>query len=199
MHRHLGVVVVTVLVAALLAGCTSADKAPAEAAIKAAEAAVATAKAEAAKYMPDQAKALDATLAAAKDKFAKGDYKAALVDAQALTAKAQEVASAAAARKEQLTKTWAGLSEGLPRVVDAIQSRLDVLAKSKKLPANLTAEKVASAKAGLADMTKQMASATETFKAGNLPDAVAMATAVKTKAAEVLTTLNMPVPPALRG
>jgi hypothetical protein len=198
MYRQLGALIMAVLVAALLAGCTSADKGPAEAAIKAAEAAVATAKAEAARYLPDQAKALDAALAAAKDKFAKGDYKAALVDAQALAAKANEVASAAAARKEQLTKTWAGLSEGLPRVVDAIQSRLDVLAKSKKLPANLTADKVASAKAGLADMTKQMASANETFKAGNLPDAVAMATAVKTKAAEVLTTLNMPVPAALR-
>src|SRR5215510_1148547 len=198
MHRQLGALLMVVLVA-LLAGCTSADKAPAEAALKAAETSVGAAKTEIAKYMPDQAKALDAALATAKEKFDKGDYKGALADAQALTGKAKELAQAAAAKKEELTKTWTSLSEGLPRVVDAIQSRLDVLSKSRKLPAGLTADKLASAKAGLADITKRLAEAKTAFQSGNVQDAVSVATAVKPKSAEVMTTLGMRVPDALKG
>jgi hypothetical protein len=199
MHRQLGAWIMVVLVAALLAGCTSADKAPAEAALKAAEAAVGAAKTEIAKYMPDQAKALDTALAAAKEKFDKGDYKGALADAQALAGKAKELGQAAAAKKEELTKSWTTLSEGLPKVVDAIQSRLDVLSKSRKLPAGLTADKLASAKTGLADITKQLAAATTAFQNGSLQDAVSMATALKAKAAEVMTILGMQVPDALRS
>ena len=61
------------------------------------------------KYMPDQAKSLDAALAAAREKFNKGDFKAALADAQAVTSKAKEAASAAAKKKEELGKGLARL------------------------------------------------------------------------------------------
>jgi hypothetical protein len=63
----------------------------------------------------------------------------------------------------------------------------------------MTADKLASAKAGLADINAQWTAANESFKGGNLMDAVSKATAVKTRAAEVMTTLGMQVPDALRG
>ena len=199
MHRYVQSLVIVILAAALLTACGSADKGPAETALKAAEAAVNTAKAEVSKYMPDQASALDAGLSAAREKFNKGDFKAALSDAQAVTAKANELASAVAAKKAELSKTWQEISTGMPKVVEAIQSRVDILSQAKKLPAGMTAEKFAEAKAGLAEITKQWSEATAASTSGNLTDALAKATAVKKKAAEVLTALNMPVPEALKS
>jgi predicted small lipoprotein YifL len=199
MHRHLSSFIALLLVATLLAACGSADKGPAETALKAAEAAVNTAKAEVSKYLPDQASALDAGLAAARDKFNKGDFKAALSDAQAVTAKANELASAAAAKKAELSKAWEEVSTGMPKVMEAIKSRVDILSQSKKLPAGISKEKFAEAKAGLEEITKQWTEATAASTSGNLTDALAKAGAAKKKAAEVLVALNMPVPEALKS
>jgi hypothetical protein len=190
---------VTVLTALLfLAGC-AADQGPAQAAVAAAEAAVNLAMTEASKYIPDEAKSLQAALAAVKEKLGKGDYAAVTGEATALADKAKAVAAAAAARKAELTKTWESLNAGMPKVVDAIKGRVDILSQSKKLPANMTADKLASAKSGLGEITQQWTAATEAYNGGNLMDAIAKGTAVKTKAASVLTTLGMPVPDSLRG
>ena len=177
----------------MLIACAS-DKGPAEQAIKLAEEAVNSTKAEAAKYVPDQLKSLESALSAVKEKFGKGDYKAAITEAQALAGKAKGVMDAAKAKKEELTKTWTNLSEGLPKMVEAIQSRVDILSQSKKLPANLTAEKFAEAKSGLAAAKEEWAKALESFKAGNFADAISVANSVKEKAAKTMETLGLPVP-----
>ena len=199
MHRHVYSFVIMILAATLLAACGSADKGPAETALKAAEEAINSAKGDASKYMPDQVRSLESALAATREKLSKGDYKAVLSEAPALTSKAQEIASAAAAKKAELTKSWEGLSSGMPRVVEAIKSRVDILSQSKKLPAGMSAETLAQAKAGLSEITQQWTAATEASKGGNLADAVAKASSVKVKAAEVLTLLKMPVPEALKS
>ena len=199
MRRYSHNCVFMVLLGALLSGCGAGDKGPAETALKGAEEAINSAKGEASKYLPDQVKSVDAALAAVKEKFSKGDYKAVLSEAPALTSKAQELASAAAAKKAELTKSWEGLSSGMPRVVEAIRSRVDILSQSRKLPAGMSAETLAQAKAGLSEITQQWTAATEASKGGNLADALAKASSVKVKAAEVLTLLNMPVPEALRA
>jgi ribonuclease D len=189
---------VAVLVGVLIMGCAT-DKGPAEAALAAAETAVNAAVAEASKYVPDQAKSLQAGLATVKEKFSKGDYAAATSEATALAAKAKDVASAAAAKKTELTQTWESMSAGMPKVVEAIKGRVDTLSQSKKLPANMTADKLATAKSGLGEITQQWTAATEAYKGGSLTDAITKGTAVKAKAAEVLTLLGMPVPEALKG
>jgi hypothetical protein len=199
MHRHVYNFVIMILAATLIAACGSADKGPAETALKAAEEAINSAKGDASKYMPDQVGSLESALASTREKLSKGDYKAVLSEAPALTSKAQEIASAAAAKKAELTKSWEGLSSGMPRVVDAIKSRVDILSQSKKLPAGMSAETLAQAKAGLSEITQQWTAATEASKGGNLMDAVAKASSVKVKAAEVLTLLKMPVPEALKS
>lgn len=199
MRRNVYSFIGLLVLAGLFAACGSADKAPAEAAIKAAEEAINVAKADVSKYMPDQAKSLEAGLASAREKFNNGDFKAAMSEAQALTSKAKDMASAAAKKKEELAKAWQDLSNGMPRVVDAIKSRVDILSQSKKLPAGMSKESLAQAKAGLNEITQQWTAATEASKGGNLMDAVAKASGVKVKAAEVLTLLKMPVPEALKG
>jgi hypothetical protein len=182
----------------LMAACAS-EKAPAEQAIKAAEAAISEIRGEAAKWVPDQARALEASLASVKDKFAKGEYKAVLAEAPAITTRAKEVAAAAAAKKAELTKTWEELSVGLPKMVEAVKSRVDILSKSKKLPANVSKESFEAAKAGLAEATKGWEDATAAFKGGNVADAVARADAVKRKTVEALEALKMPVPAAAKS
>jgi len=182
----------------LLIGC-STSKGPAEAALAAAQSTVDSVVAEASKYVPDQAQSLQAQLTALKDKFSKGDYDAVTSEAKALAIKAKDVASAAAAKKTALTQTWAAMSDGMPKVVEAIKGRVDILSQSKKLPPNMTADKLATAKSSLGQITEQWTAATEAHKGGNLLDAITKGSAVKTKAAELLTMLGMPVPDALKG
>ena len=188
---------VVLLAAALVAACAS-QKAPAEAAVKAAEQAFDAAKAEAMKYVPDQVKGVQSSLEAAKAALAKGDYQAALTAAQALPGQISDLQAAAAAKKAELTQTWTTLSAGLPQVVQAIQSRVDILAKAKKLPPGLDQAKFDSAKSGLAAMTDAWSAATAAAGSGDVADAVSKANAVKGKAVEVLTALGMPVPAGLQ-
>jgi hypothetical protein len=181
-----------------LSACAS-DKTPAEQAVKGAEAAVAEAKAEAAKWVPEQAQSLDAALASVKDKFGKGEYKAVLAEAPALASQAKSVATAATAKKAELTKSWEEMSAGLPKMVDAVKSRVDILSKSKKLPANVTKEKFESAKADLAAATQGWTDAMAAYSGGNVADAVAKANTVREKAVAALEALGMPVPPAAKS
>ena len=186
-----------VLAGLVLAACAS-DQGPAELAIKAAEAAVNSAVAEGAKYVPDQARAVQDALKAAKDSLAKGDYKAALTGSSDVTAKAKALGDAVAAKKVELAKSWESLSGGLPKVVEAIKSRVDILSQSKKLPANLDRASVDSAKSGLEAITKTWSDAQAAFKDGQVTDAITKAKAVKAQAVDVMTKLRMEVPAALK-
>jgi hypothetical protein len=73
---------------------------------------------------------------------------------------------------------------------------VDILSKSKKLPANLDKEKFEGAKSGLSEINKVWDEANNAFKEGNLADALAKANTVKEKAAEIMSTLGMQVPEA---
>jgi PBP1b-binding outer membrane lipoprotein LpoB len=194
MRRYMLVFVVMAFAGALVLSACSSGKAPAEEALKAAEQAVNGAKAEAAKIVPDQVKSLEGALSSAKDKFEKKDYKAALADAQAIPGKVKEVIDAAKAKKEELTKSWTNLSEGLPKMVEAIKSRVDILSKSKKLPANLPKEKFEEVKSGLGTALTDWAAAQDSFKTGNVGEAVSKANSIKEKAVQFMQTLGMPVP-----
>jgi hypothetical protein len=195
--RRYGVIFCTV--AAALASACASDNVPAEQAVKAAEAAVAAIGPEAARLVPDQAKALDAAVASVKDKFAKGEYEAVLTEAPALASRAKQAAAAAAAKKAELTKSWEELSAGLPRMVEAVKSRIDILSHGKQLPATLTQEKLDAARAGLAEATKTWDEATTAFENGALADALAKGETVKVKTEQALEALGMPVPPAARS
>jgi hypothetical protein len=76
-------------------------------------------------------------------------------------------------------------------LVEAIQGRMDILGKSKKLPKNLSQESYDSAKSGLEMIKSTWAEATTAFASGNVMDAVAKAKEVQTKGNEVLQLLGM--------
>ena len=196
---------VLVIAALALAACAS-DKEPAEKALRAAEDAVNAAVADGSKYLPDQAKAVQSSLQSLKDTFAKGDYKAVLAGAGNVTSQAKALADATATKKAELekmkaelTKDWEAMSSGLPKVVDAIKSRVDILSQAKKLPAGVDKAAVDGAKSGLETINKTWSEAQEAFKAGNVADALAKAKTVKTMAADIMTKLGMAVPEALKS
>ena len=145
-----------------------------------------------------KARAVQDALKAAKDSLAKGDYKAALTGSSDVTAKAKALGDAVAAKKVELAKSWESLSGGLPKVVEAIKSRVDILSQSKKLPANLDRASVDSAKSGLEAITKTWSDAQAAFKDGQVTDAITKAKAVKAQAVDVMTKLRMEVPAALK-
>lgn len=189
---------VTLAAGLLVASCGSADKVPAEAALKSAEGAIDGVRTEAAKYVPDQLRSVEDALRSAKANFDKGEYKAALTEGQGLLTKVKDLEAAATAKKAELTKSWEELSSGVPGMAEAIKSRVDILSQSKKLPAGLDKPKLEGAKAGLESLNKAWADASDAFKAGNLTDALGKAQAAKDKAVEVMTALNMQVPAAAK-
>jgi hypothetical protein len=175
---------------ALFTSCAD-EKTPAEAALKAAEAAVAGVKDEAAKYAPDQLKAVTSALAGATEAFKAGKYKDAMAAASAIPAKVKDVAAAAAAKKDELTKAFATLEGSLPKMGEAIKSRLDILSQAKKLPAGLDAAKLTEAKSGYEALTKGWDEAKAAFKGGNLTDAVAKGNALKAKGTELMKAIGL--------
>lgn len=187
------------MVALLVSACGSADKVPAEAAIKAADGALAAVRGEASKLIPAQLKVVEDGLASAKASFDKGDYTAALGTAKQVAAQAGDLSSAVTAKKTELTREWTDVSGGVPQMADAIQSRVDILSQSKKLPAGLDKDKLESAKAELATLKQSWSDASAAYSAGNLTDAVSKAKAAKDKAEEIMTALNMFVPTASKS
>ena len=192
--RKVALMLGTLMTALLLTACGSADKAPAEAAIKAAEGALAAVRSDAAKFVPDQLKTLEDGLAGAKASFAKGEYAAALGAAKDLAVKAGDLSSATAAKRAELTRTWTSASAGVPEMAQAIQSRVDILSQSKKLPAGIDKDKLEGAKTSLATLKQSWADASVAYSAGNLTEAVSKAKTAKDKAVETMTALNMQLP-----
>jgi hypothetical protein len=180
-----------------IAACAS-QKAPADAALKAAQQAYDAVKADAAKYVPQEATDVESAIAAAKASFDKGDYAAALTAAQALPARISALGSAVAAKKTELTTAWTALSAGLPQVVAAIQGRVDILSKSKKLPASIDAAAFDGVKTGLAGLNQTLVDATTAANGGDLATAVAKANDVKAQAVKALGVLGLPVPAGLQ-
>ncbi len=172
----------------------SRDKDPADLAIKAAETSINAAKVEAVRFVPDQVKSLEDSLASAKEKFAKGEYKAALDEATPLDGKAKGVLAAANAKKEELTKKWTEVSQDLPKMIEDVQGKVDALSKLKRLPAKLTKDKFEEAKAGLASAKDEWTKAQESLKNKNFADAINVAGSVKDKVINIMESLGMSVP-----
>jgi hypothetical protein len=186
------------MAAIMLAACAG-QKQPAQKLIGDVEATVTAASAEAAKYVPDQLADVQSKLGALKASFDKQDYAAVVTGGPEVLSAAKSLATAAAAKKDEILKVlddqWTGLAASLPADVMAIQSRIDLLSKksSKKLAAGIDLD---TAKAGAGDATSLWSKAQAAFAAGNLEEAVSTAKDVKAKIEAVATTLKMSLPAA---
>jgi len=186
-----------VVMALLLAGCAN-QKAPAQQALASAETALAAVREQAQKYVPDQLQAVESQLQSAKDAFAKGDYKAVIATAPALSAAISSLGEAAQAKaadaEAALAKAkdaWGATSADVPKMLDAIQSRVDILSKSHHLPAHVTKDGLASAKSGLDSLKSMWGEAASAATSGDYTSAMSKAQAVKDKATEIMKSLGM--------
>jgi len=186
------------MAAVLLAGCANQME-PAKKAIGDIEAAVAAAGPDAAQYIPDQLEAVTSQIASLKAKFDQKDYKGVLAAAPALLTQAQGLAAAAGAAKEAamaaaleaLNAEWGTLSADLPAQLAAVASRVEILAKSKKLPAGLDAATFDAARTGMDEATALWNEATAAQASGNMEQAVAAARQVKDKLNAAMAGLGM--------
>jgi hypothetical protein len=185
----------TLAVVALVAtGCANQME-PAKKAIADIEAAVAAAGDDAVKYAPDEVRAVNDQVAGLKAQFDKKDYKGVLAAAPAVLAKAQALVASAAAKKTEsmdaLNAEWDSLAASVPQAVAAIQSRVDILSKSKKLPAGMDKATLESTKTGLAEANTLWTQATAAQSSGDLEQAVGLARQTKEKADGLLAALGM--------
>ena len=179
------------VVACVLAIACNSGKAPAEAALKLAEEAVNSARGEAESLVPDDFKSLSDDLAAAKEAYAKGDYKGALASAQSIQQKANDVTAKAKAKKDEMAAGWNAVAADVPKMVEAVKSRVDILSQSKKLPKGLDQAKFDAAKNDLASATSAWAEASAAQAAGKWNDAIAKANEAKAKATAAMAGLGM--------
>jgi hypothetical protein len=184
-------------VAAIILAACAGQKEPAQKLISDVEATVAAASSEAAKYVPDQLADVQGKLDGLKASFDKKDYAGVVTAGPAVLTAAQGLATAAAAKKDEVLKAlndqWTGLAAELPADVTAIQGRIDLLSKksSKKMAAGID---LAAAKTGLTDATSLWSKAQAAFAAGNLDEAVNTAKDVKAKIGALAATLKLDLP-----
>jgi hypothetical protein len=108
------------IVGIMLAACSS-QKDPAQKMINDIEAAVNAAAADAAKYVPDQMVDVQNEFGELKASFDKKDYRAVVSGAPPVMSAAQSLASATAAKKDQVTKglndEWTAFASALPGAI----------------------------------------------------------------------------------
>jgi hypothetical protein len=176
---------------ALVAACTDAAKAPAEAAMVAAGSAVDSLKGEAAKWAPEAVKSVEASYASAKDLVAKQDYKGALATAGEIPAKAKDALAKAGINKDAFMKAWNDAGGSVTKMMDAAKSRIDILAQSKKLPKGMDKATLAKAQTDYAAIQSGFTSAVDQFKSGDTSGAMAKLSALKAQGLELLKTLGL--------
>ena len=196
------VVLISLLVMAV-AACAGQKK-PARQLIGDIEVTVTAASAEAAKYVPEQLAEVQGKLGRLKASFDQQDYAAVVSAAPEVLAEAQALATAAAAKKDQVLKaledSWTRLAAVVPEEVIAVQGRMDSLTKKsgKKLAAGFNPD---AARASLGSVTALWSKAQAAFAAGNLDEAVRTAQEVKTQveALAAVLKLDLAAPAATTG
>jgi hypothetical protein len=202
------------LVALLVVGCSS-QKEPARQAIADIEAAIAVAGPDAARYVPDRLNGVRKQLVDLQAGFARKDYQGVIAAAPPLLADARSLAGAAASAKAAheaaeaaaaaraaaetqdpmlvaLKAEWTDLSGKVPASFAGVDNRLDILSKSRKLPANLDPSALDSARSMNSSAKTQWRQATAAQQAGNLQEAVAAARLAKDSANAARAMLGMP-------
>jgi hypothetical protein len=185
------------MMAMLIVACAN-QKGPAEQAVSSAEGALGAVRDMAQKYVPDQLAAADAQLASLKDALGKGDYKAVMAGEPAMAAAISSLKDAAAAKASdaeaamaKAKDAWGSLSTDVPKMVAALQSRVDMLSKSHHLPAGVTKDSLASAKSGLDSLKSAWSDASTAAGSGDYTTAMSKGSTVKDQATAIMQSLGM--------
>jgi hypothetical protein len=189
--NHARTTMVWMVSLALLASCSDASKAPAEAAMAAAGTAMDSLKGDAAKYAPEAVKSLESSYGTARDFMANKDYRGVLTFAKDIPTKAKEVLAKVDAAKAALAREWTDASGAMTATVGDAKQRLDVLSRAKRLPAGMDKATLSKARTDLASLEADWARVTEQYKAGDWSGAVARAKDLNGKGLALLGTLEV--------
>jgi hypothetical protein len=190
------VLMLVVVVGLLMASCNGGKKTAATAAIQAAEDAYNNAKTELMKYIPDQTKGVEDAINAAKASLDKHEYEAATTAAQAVPGKVKELTAAAAAKKDELAKSWEEMNGEIPKMLRAVRSKLTILSIKEEQPANMDKTKVKAARTAYEEATARWEEAQNAAYHSNLLSATAKADTVRQKVMEAMANLGLKVPAA---
>jgi hypothetical protein len=177
---------------AMLAACS--QKGPASSAVAAAEMAVATIQDDAARFLPDEMQTVETSLSRLKNDFEKGEYKTVVLNAAALNSDIDSLKTKLAVKLDEAKAAaveWSSFSADLPRMVTAIQTRVDSLSASRGLPKGLNKDSFETVKAELGVLKGQWAEASGKFEGGNAIAAMATAREAKVRAEELMKQLGL--------
>jgi hypothetical protein len=178
------------LVAIVMAAC-GGQKEPAQKLLADIDATVIAASDEAAKYIPDQLEDVASKYDELKVSFAKQDYAAVLSGGPAVLGAAQTLATAAAAKKDEILKgrndTWTLLAASVPDSLTAVQNRIEELQK----PSNKHLTTLDAAKLSVDEAASLWSKAQAAFASGNMDEAVRTAQDVKAKVDAVAASLKL--------
>ncbi|HXR52696.1 MAG TPA: hypothetical protein VN762_11205 [Steroidobacteraceae bacterium] len=180
--------------ALLAAGGCARGKDDATQAVNSEEASLASVRDDAAKYMPAELQSVESSVTAQKESLAKKDYKVVVANAPAVNSSIDSLKAGVAAKMEENRAAgaeWSTYSTAVPQMVTALQSRIDTLTKSKRMPKNLDATAFGTAKTDLETMKIEWAAASAAHDSGNEIDAVAKAKSAKATGDRLLTQLGM--------
>ena len=187
------------LIAALLAGlvlvaCANLED-PARKAMADADAAMQKIGPDAQKYVPDQYTSVSEQVADMKAAFDKKNYQAVLDAAPKVATSMKALASAAQAKKNEVTEAldtqWTSMAAAFPKSVSAVQAKVAELKKARKLPKGVTKDAVANADAQIAAVQQTWSDAQAAQGKGDLEDAVAKAKDADAKLTDVMNSLGM--------
>lgn len=199
MRRFVRVVLVLMVAALAMGSFGCSGKEAASAALATAQTAFDAVKGPAANVLPEETAKLNDAFVAAKSNLEAGKFKEAMEAAKALPAQVQQLADAAAKKKEELTTSWNSVSTELPGAIATVQTKVDELSKAKRLPAGLDTAKLSGIKASLAEVTQMWSDAQAAFQTGNLAGALAKVGTLKPALASAMTALGIPVPAMLQA
>ena len=178
-------------IAMLASGCAQ-QRAPANKALEAVEDSLKNVRDDAQKYAPDGLKSVESQLKNLKQSFDDKHYDNVLAGTPSLQKAVDSLAAAVNAGKAQhrsavaAAKTeWEGLNAEVPKMVDAIQARVDELGKKKRLPFGVSKDEFEGAKAGLESIKTAWADAKAEFSKGDAVEATSKAKTAKGMAMEV--------------
>ena len=198
MRRFVTGFAVLMLMGATLGSMGCSGKAAATAAVDAAQKSFDEVKAATAKVMPEETQKMSDAIAAARTNISEGKTAEALEAAKAMPAQIKDLADAATKKTEEMSSAWTSASEELPKAVAAVQAKVDELTKSKKLPAGVDVPAFAAVKSSIADITKMWGEAQESYKGGNMSEAMSKVATIKAALVSAMTTLGLEVPAALQ-
>ena len=173
-----------------LAACSGA-KGKAEEALAGAEQKVTAASAEARQVLPAEVERLERKLTEARDSLTAGSYDAVVAASVAVSADIDSLTARVPAKRVQLAAELDTLRFAVQQNLAAIQKKLTEFDRTRRLPRDLDAAKLAEVKATVAQGPQDWEQVEAEIKSGNLAGAFGRATELRVKISNALTAVGL--------